>query len=70
MTYQRKIKPAANLLAEITNKMNDSNNDIIHDYRYELLIVEDLLENPFQTVPPTHFIHITTSFCDPDGSAT
>ena len=67
--YQRKIAPGLTALQEITNRMNESNSDIVQDYRYDLMEAEELLNNPFQTIPAERFIHITTSFCDQEGNS-
>ena len=68
-SYKNKIKKGLELLNEIMNNMNESNNDTVNEYRYDLFEVENLLEYPFQTIPASRYIQITTSFCDPDGSA-
>ena len=67
--YQQKIAPALKLLKEAIKRINESNSDIAHSYVDDLTIVQEVLENPFQTIPPERYIHITTSFCDPEGSS-
>ena len=67
--YLRKIDPARDKLVELSNRLNESNNDLAHNVRYELLEIDDLLLHPFQTVPKVHFVHVTTSICDPEGNA-
>ena len=67
--YTQKVRPASQAISELINNLVESNSDIVHDIRYKLLDIEDLIDNPFQKVPTERFIHITTSFCDPDGSA-
>ena len=67
--YQQKIAPARDKIYELSSRLNKSNSDYAHDIRYELLEIEELLLNPFQTVPTRHFVHVTTSLCDHDGNS-
>ncbi|MXV76051.1 hypothetical protein F4Z99_17475 [Candidatus Poribacteria bacterium] len=67
--YQRKIAPGIALLSEAISRINQSNSDIAHAWVDDLSVAQNVLENPFQTVPKEHGIHITTSFCDPEGNS-
>jgi len=67
--YQRKIAPGLELLITAIGRVNESNSDLAHEWVDDLSAAQDALENPFQTVPPQRYIHITTSFCDKDGSS-
>ena len=68
-THENKIAPGIQLLIAAASRLNARNDDLSHDIYYDLTQAEDLLLNRFQTVPADRSIHITTSFCDPDGSA-
>lgn len=67
--YRKKIAPGVEALVHAYFQLNESNSDLAHDVYCQLIQVENLLLNPFQTVPSRHFIHITTSLCDPDGNS-
>ena len=67
--YLRKIAPARNKLDELSTRLNQSNSDYAHEIYYELTEVEELLINPFQTVPKEHFVHVTTTLCDENGDS-
>ena len=67
--YKRKITPALKNLDFLDDKVIQLNSDLAHDVHCAIIDIEDLLVNPFQTVPAERFIHITTSFCDHDGSS-
>lgn len=57
------------MLVGISSGLNESNNDTNHEIAYELNQVEDLLLNPYQTLPKERYIQVTTSFCDHAGNS-
>ena len=67
--YRKKIFKGIDKLAHATLALGDSNVNWIDDIYHDLTIAEDLLLNPFQTVPIGRIIHITISFCDHDGDS-
>ena len=68
--YRKKIEASLQKLNKVIEKMNQSNSDIIFDWRHDLLRAEELLLNPFQTVPAERYIQITSSFCDSNSDST
>ena len=67
--YKQKVARALDWLGKLTDTLNEYESDLAHEVRHELIEIEDLLINPFQTVPKQHFIHVTTSLCDHDGNS-
>ena len=68
-SYREKIAPGIEQLNKVMSELNQSNSDLAHSVYYDLCEVEDMFLNRFRTVPKTHFVHITTSLCDPDGNS-
>ena len=67
--YRKKIFKGIDKLAHATLALGNSNVNWIDDIYHDLTIAEDLLLNPFQTVPIDRLIHITISFCDHDRNS-
>ena len=68
-TYKEKIAPGIELLANVSLDLNSSDVDWAHELSHQLFEAEDLLLNPFQTVPAERYIHCTSSFCQPNGDS-
>ena len=68
-TYKEKIAPSIDRIRKLSDTLNLSNNEMAHEIRWELLEIEDMMDNPFQTIPTKHFVHVTASLCDPEGNS-
>lgn len=67
-TYQERIAPGIKKIEDALFNLDGSDN-WVNDEIWNAREGIRMIENPFGTIPARRFVHITTSFCDPDGNS-
>lgn len=67
--YHKKIRNGIKTIENALDILNQSNENWISNEIWNIRHGIRMIENPFQTLPVERYVHITVSFCDPEGSS-